>query len=123
MKILKTYYQIKSCLTLTKKEIEIYSESDDIIILPLASKSPTSTNTENKISLEKLLVDLFSNKTLQTFVSKSDYPQAMEDMFTKWSINEVKLFRYIRRRNKTKEIYDFICKKTNIKLTVKEKEL
>lgn len=83
MKILKTYYQIKSCSTLTKKEIEIYSESDDIIILPLASKSPTSTNTENKISLEKLLVDLFSNKTLQTFVSKSDYPQAMEDMFTK----------------------------------------
>ena len=118
---LKDIFPNKILLNPSKKEIEIYSEPDDIIILPLTSESPTGTNSENEISLEKLIVDLFTNKTLQTFVSKGDYPQALEDMFEKYSINEIKLFRYARRRNKAKEIYDFICEKTNIKLTVEVK--
>lgn len=118
---LKEIFPNKFLLNPSKKEIEIYSEADDIIMLPLTSESPSGINSENEISLEKLIVDMFSNKVLQSYISKGDYPQALEDMFAKYNINETKLFRYARRRNKATEIYEYICEKTNIKLAVEVK--
>ena len=70
---------------------------------------------DGTITLEKLIVDLFANKTLLKLLSKGDYPQALEEMFNKYQINESKLLRYASRRGKKEEIVKFISEKTNIK--------
>ena len=70
----------------------------------------------SKSLLEKIIVDLFANKLLNSILSKGDYPEMLERMFEKYKINQVMLFRYARRRNKEKEIFDFIKDKTNINL-------
>jgi len=119
---LQESFSNKVLLNPSKKEIELYSASDDIFILPLASESPPGNNEIYNTSLEKLIVDMFANKVFQMFVSRGDYPNALEDMFEKYNINETKLFRFARRRNKAKEIYDFLTQKTNIKLSVEVKK-
>lgn len=119
---LQESFSNKVLLNPSKKEIELYSTLDDIIILPLASECPAGNNEFYNTSLEKLIVDMFANKVFQMFVSRGDYPNALEDMFEKYNINETKLFRYARRRNKAKEIYDFMTQKTNVKLAVEIKK-
>lgn len=90
--------------------------------MPLTSESPAGINGDYNTSIEKLIVDMFANKVLQMFVSKGDYPNALEYMFEKYNINETKLFRYARRRNKAKEIYDFLNEKTQVKLSSEVKK-
>lgn len=118
---LQELFPTKVLLNPSKKEIELYSGPDDIIIMPLTTESPEGNKEAYNTSLEKLIVDMFANKVIQMFISKGDYPRAIEDMFEKYNINEAKLFRYARRRNKANEIYDFINEKTNVKLITEEK--
>ena len=106
----------KVLLKPSQKEIEIYSTDDDIIIMPLKTESPEGASKVYNLSLEKLIVDMFSNKVLQSFISKGDYPQALEEMFSKYNINQAKLFRYARRRNKAELIHSFLKEKTDIKI-------
>jgi len=61
-------------------------------------------------------VDLFSNKKLM--LSRGDYPSAIEMMFSTYRIDQVALFRYARRRNKAKELSDFLRVNTTIELLV-----
>lgn len=112
----------KVLLSPSQKEIELYSNPNDIIIMPLTSESPAGINGDYNTSIEKLIVDMFANKVLQMFLSKGDYPNALEYMFEKYNINETKLFRYARRRNKAKEIYDFLNEKTQVKLSSEVKK-
>lgn len=49
-------------------------------------------------------------------VSRGDYPMMLEDMFKKYTINQTKLFRYAKRRNKYEELVEYIRDNTNIKL-------
>ena len=68
--------------------------------------------------MEKIIVDLFANKTVSALVSKGDYPDMLERMFSKYIIDQSKLFRYARRRNKAKVIAEYIRNNTNIDLVV-----
>ncbi len=98
------------------KEIERYSVDNDIYIQKAISEAPAGIDNKYELSLEKLIVDMFANKTLQQLISKGDYPQALEEMFSKYQISERKLFRYATRRNKKEEIIKFIKEKTNIEI-------
>lgn len=99
-----------------KKELERYSSDNDIYILHAISETPNDEKNKHGVCLEKIIVDLFSNKTLKQFISKSEYPHILEEMFSKYRINESKLFRYVFRRGKKQEIIRFILENTNIKL-------
>lgn len=119
---LQELFPNKILLNPSKKEVELYSVPNDVIIMPLTSECPAGMDETYNISLEKLIVDMFANKVFQMFLSKGDYPKVLEDMFEKYNINETKLFRYARRRNKANEIYDFLTQKTNIKLITEVKK-
>lgn len=99
----------------TDKELTYYVDDNAIIINRLISETPQKNNS-HEVLLEKIIVDLFANKLLNSILSKGDYPEMLERMFEKYKINQVMLFRYARRRNKEKEIFDFIKDKTNINL-------
>ncbi len=100
----------------TEKELDYYSDDGGIIIDRLVSESPKGY--ENGSPLEKIIVDLFANKTVSSMVSKGDYSEMLERMFSKYVIDQSKLFRYARRRNKDRIIYDYIKNNTAIDLIV-----
>ena len=89
-------------------------------MLRLLSEAPKAKSDIKGCSLEKLLVDLFSNKLTGQLVERAEYPEIYEEAFRKYYIDEKKLFRYARRRNLEKEIRDFIKKETNIQLFTEE---
>ena len=49
-------------------------------------------------------------------VSQGDYANVLETIFEKYSVDQLKMFRYARRRNKKDEVRSFIEKNTDIKL-------
>lgn len=102
----------------TEKELSYYIMDNSIIIDRLIGESPVNTIDEHKIRLEKIIVDLFSNKILQSMISKGDYPELLNRMFEKYAINQNTLFRYARRRNKAEEIATYLRMNTDVKLVV-----
>jgi len=98
------------------RELQQYSTDDGIIINHLVTEAPKSDGERYQVPLEKLIVDLFANKNLM--LSKGEYPSAIEMMFSKYRIDQVAMLRYARRRNKVKEVFEFLRDKTTIELLV-----
>jgi len=82
----------------------------------LVTEAPKSDDEPYQVPLEKLIVDLFANKSLM--LSKGDYATAIEMMFAKYCIDQVSMLRYARRRNKVREVFGFLREKTTIELLV-----
>ena len=113
---LREKYNKSLLLRPTEKELDYYSDDGGIIIDRLVSESPKGY--ENGSPLEKIIVDLFANKTVSSMLSMGDYSDMLERMFSKYVIDQSKLFRYSRRRNKDRIIYDYIKNNTDIDLIV-----
>lgn len=111
-------YNGRVLLKPTEKELSYYCGENSIIIDRLVGEYPIDTRDAHEIRLEKIVVDLFSNKILQSMVSKGDYPELLNRMFEKYIINQNTLFRYARRRNKADEIAEYIKNNTDVKLLV-----
>ncbi len=95
-----------------------YGTNDSIIIDRLISESPKGKKEPYNLAIEKLVVDLFANKKLKGMISYGDYPAALENIFTIYEVDQVKMFRYARRRNKENELREFLKNSTDIKLKV-----
>lgn len=89
------------------------SEETTIVILKLVSEAPKPIENHSS-PLEKLLVDLFTNKFAGKLIQRSEYRAILEDSFEKYLIDETKLFRYARRRNVDMQIREFIKENTKI---------
>lgn len=111
-------YQGRVLVRPSVDEIMRYGVPDGIIIDRLVSEAPKGKPERYNLSLEKLIVDLFANKKLRQMVSGGDYPLALEAMFSKYLIDQNRLFRYARRRNKAGEIYHYLKECTEIEIVV-----
>lgn len=101
-----------------RNQILRYGSNDSIIIDRLISESPKGKREPYNLAIEKLIVDLFSNKRLQEMISLGDYPTALENIFTIYEVDQVKMFRYARRRNKETQLREFLKNKTKVELKV-----
>ena len=72
--------------------------------------------SENSKCMEKLLVDLYSKKLSGKLISRSEYQGIYEEAFSRYNIDEMKMFRYARRRHLEAEIDTFLREKTNVVL-------
>jgi len=97
-------------------DIMRYAGHNTIIIDRLTSRYPKNKKQQHRISIEKLIVDLFAEKTVCSMVSSGDYPTAMETMFDQYRINETRLFNYARARCVDDKIRNVIRDQTNIRL-------
>lgn len=88
---------------------------DTVVVQKLVSEAPKPV-IGHSAPLEKLLVDLFSKKLTGRLVSRSEYQGIYEDAFSRYSIDEAKMFRYARRRHLEVEIKTFLKEKTNVAL-------
>jgi hypothetical protein len=113
---LSASYSGRMLLKPSEKELEYYSVDDGIIINRLVSESPSRKENAHQPALEKIIVDLFANKMLVSMISKGDYGDILERMFSKYKIDQKKMFRYARRRNKADEIAEYIRENTSIQL-------
>lgn len=98
------------------QELLLYGIDDVIIIARLVTEALKSNSEPYQVPLEKLIIDLFANKSLM--LSKGDYESAIETMFATYSIDQVSMLRYARRRNKAKDVLGFLRDKTSIERMV-----
>lgn len=111
-------FEGKVLLKPDQNQILRYGRNDSIIIDRLISESPKGKREQYNLAIEKLVVDLFANKRLKEMISPGDYPAALENIFGMYEVDQVKMFRYARRRNKETELRDFIKNRTNVELKV-----
>lgn len=88
---------------------------DTVVVQKLISEAPKPV-TRHSAPIEKLLVDLFSKKLTGKLISRSEYQGIYEDAFTRYSIDEVKMLRYARRRHLEAEIKTFLKENTSVVL-------
>ena len=81
-----------------------YSDSDSIVVKSLPCRYPKNAIDKHGISIEKLIVDLFANKIISNSISRGDYPDAITEMFSRYQVNEIKLFRYASIRRITSDL-------------------
>ena len=100
-----------------EKEIERYLSGleNAIVVLPLVSKAPTQKigNTAT-ITIEKLLVDLFSDKQLFNTYQGSELAHIYNNAYNRYTIDFTKLFSYASRRRKRTDLKRFLSQKTDI---------
>ena len=113
---IKTEFDLPVLYKPTQRDLDLYSGHVTALIFPLTSEAPKSNREKTIAPLEKILVDLFSNKTLQSVISFGEYPNIFEGAFSKYLIDEKAMFRYARRRKTNEDILKFIHSNTSIHL-------
>ena len=100
-----------NCFALYKpaqKEFWRYWQPDTVVVLDLVSQAPLSAAEPHDITIEKLLVDIYCDKQIQSSYSTAEYPAIVETAYQRYRINTPRLLRYARRRNKAQTIAKFI---------------
>ncbi len=99
-----------------KKEIENYVSDapNPTIISNLITKAPTVLLDTNVIiaSLEKILVDIFSDPILFSAFQGYELAVIFENAFKKYDVNATTLYSYASRRGKKEELNKFIVSNT-----------
>ena len=88
----------------TKKDFYLYWQRDCIVITDLISEAPLSLTQPHRITIEKILVDIWCDKLISGTYSAGEYPDVLAQAFAKYQIDRPRLLRYARRRNKENEI-------------------
>ena len=96
---LKEQYVGKILLNPSVETFHQYWTDNMIVIKKLVSESPRGEGTVWETRLEKMLVDLVSDKLLLSSVSSGEYDGVFHQAFRDFCIDESRLFRYAKRRN------------------------
>lgn len=88
----------------TKEDLQRYWEKDVVIVLNRISEAPIGKGNRYDTPLEKMFVDIISDKALLSLYSKGEYPEMLSNAIEKYVIDFSRLFRYARRRGKQQEI-------------------
>ena len=95
----------------SQKEYSLYWEPNSVIVLDWTSEAPLDSNSPHDITIEKLLVDVFCDKVIRKVYSASEYESIVSIGYDRYSVDTVRLLRYARRRNREKEIKEYIPKR------------
>jgi hypothetical protein len=79
-----------------------------VVVFPLASRSPLSSE-KGKMSLEKLIVDIFADRGLREFFSTDEALSLARTFLSSYSYDVQALFAYAKRRYVQKEIKSAIA--------------
>ena len=83
-------------LTPTEHELSYYLKPGSIILKPLFSKSPC--RADGLFSLEKLLVDLYCNKTFLSLYQGVDFEPSLKMLLDTKNVNLITCINYAKRR-------------------------
>lgn len=91
-----------------KKDFDLYWSRDGVVVTDLISEAPQRTGDRHTILLEKMLVDMVADKLISTTYSKAELPDVFEQAQDRYYLDKVRLFRYSRRRNREKEMKQYL---------------
>lgn len=96
-----------------EKTLELYADSQAIIIKPLITRSPFEKETTIegdffRPKFEKLLVDLHCNEPFLEFLPEAEKYNIYNNSFSKYAINLDVMMTYARRRGQEGVIRDYI---------------
>lgn len=100
-----------------EKEIEryVYETETAMILQPIVSKSPIQkVKKVPTTTLEKLIVDLYWDKTLFAAFQGSEFIHILNNAYRRYSINFTKIFNYAKRRRKETELAELFSTETDI---------
>ncbi|MBQ7433476.1 MAG: hypothetical protein IJV50_08500 [Lachnospiraceae bacterium] len=92
----------------SRKEYSRYWQPGSVVVLDWTSEAPLFSDCPHDITIEKMLVDIFCDKTIQLTYSKAEYKTVVDTAYERYRVDTVRLLRYARRRNKENEIGIFI---------------
>ena len=82
-----------------------------IILIPFITRSPIQkleNQRYNIPTIEKLLVDIFTQNSPYFFLTNSEVKNIIENVFRKYNVNQTTLLAYAERRGKKKQIKSFL---------------
>ncbi len=91
-----------------KEEYDLYWSSDCIVITDLISQAPLKKENQHSIMLEKMLVDILADKLISSTYSKNELSDIFKQALNKYLVDKVRMLRYAGRRNKEKEIREYL---------------
>lgn len=87
------------------------NEQDVIIVTSLVSEAPTQNiQGVNTITIEKMLVDVFSDPVIFAAQQGSEMKTIFREAFGKYTINENRMLRYADRRRKKESFSNYLTK-------------
>ena len=96
------------------EDFYLYSKDNLIIVSNMVSRSPRKNNSYD-IKLEKLVVDILSDDLVTEFISQSEIPSLLKEIFSQYKINPKTIMAYAKRRNLDsivlKYIHDYLPRK------------
>lgn len=92
----------------TQKEYSRYWQPESLIVIDWTSEAPLNKDSPHDITAEKMLVDIFCDKSIRLTYSEAEYQMVVETVYKRYNVDTVRLLRYARRRNKEKEIRTYI---------------
>ena len=85
------------------KDFSLYWTKDCIVISDLISEAPILGDAPHSICLEKLLVDMYTDKLISTTYSKAEFLDVLQMACSRYQLDKTKTLRYASRRNRGKE--------------------
>ncbi|WNY23405.1 hypothetical protein MmiHf6_07120 [Methanimicrococcus hongohii] len=106
------YYDLKSIYRDVIRVQDLYEDISEfaeyIIVRPFVTDSPLMTGSEMPLpALEKILVDLYSDKEFSPFQNNEIY-HIYENAFDNYTINRNTMLRYAGRKGKRSKISDLL---------------
>jgi len=91
-------------------------DKEVIILKPLVSEAPVlNIKGVNTASLEKMLVDVFCDKTLFSAYQGSEMRTIFKNVFDKYTVNRSGMLRYADRRRKKEKLLKYLHLETNLR--------
>lgn len=113
---LKEEYPGKVLINSSARMIEQYWQDNLIVIGKLILEAPKGKMKFWHTDLEKMLVDILAEKNIREEVIESEYPAIYEGAFSKYIVDESRMFRYAKRRGAGTKVQNYIKENTSVKL-------
>lgn len=92
----------------SRNTFNLYWTQDSIVVIDMVSEAPLAKDAPHRITIEKMLVDLYCDKLIAGMYSLAEFPSVLEQACKKYQVDRVRLLRYARRRNKESEVREIL---------------
>ena len=91
-----------------KTEFTKYWTRGCVVVLELISQAPLSSVQPHEITMEKMLVDIIADKSIEATYSPAELPEVFRNIRKKYKVDAKKMNRYAGRRGKAKIIEGYM---------------
>ena len=89
-------------------DMTLYWSKGCIIVTDMVSEAPLRAVEPHVITLEKMLVDMLADKLILASYSKAEYTDVIEQAESRFFLDKKRMLRYAKRRNRYKEICNYL---------------